>query len=132
MEILNQLQGLLFEILELAIFAIVAYAFKVGREIILDVRSRIRAKLGDENFALLERLAIMAAQFAEQEGIKQRTEDFFLSAEQKFNIAFEYVQDGLDRLGITGFNALQIKGAIEAAVRRGVHQDRIVFIEGGE
>ncbi len=132
-ELLNQAQGLMFEILEFALFVIVAYAAKMGREILLDVRARIKAKLGDETFGVLERLAITGIQFAEQEGIKQATDDFFLSAKQKYEMAFTYVQDGLDKLGITGFTALQIKGAIEAAVRQGFHKDTIeVIVSGGD
>lgn len=121
-ELLTQIQALLFDVAQVALSTLLLYAIKVGAEIVKDLRMRVRIWLGNGKANTLERLAVEAVQFAEQEGKNLGIADVAELARMRYLLAFRHVQAGLDKLKIKTFNADDIKATIEAAINQGYHK----------
>jgi triphosphoribosyl-dephospho-CoA synthetase len=96
----------------------------------LSVRREAEARLTIRQRELLASAVATAVRAAEQAGLKGALEN---EAEKKLQYATEKTQELLNRYGLTGIDAEEIRLAIEAAIREGLHQrpgDNLVVVEG--
>lgn len=133
-QLLNEAQNIFWQILQLALTALFtvasAYIAFKAETIVDNIKSRLRMSLTERQYDMLERFAIAGIQYVEQTGLKS---EILLEAQDKFQIASDYVQTQLDKARITVFTAKDIEVVIESALRRGLHKqfgETLVITEG--